>query len=346
MNGQEPVADRQRGFVLAFVVMMLFAISVAGATGYLIVRSEFTMAKYSAQSAEALAVARGGLHRFVAEQFGVVGDTVKYAIGDGIVTITSRKLMEKDSLNHLYYIRSEAQVSDVFSTEVPATRVVAAYAIHHLRPLPHHGSLLIATSRISLGEEGARAHGVDSSTVSDCAGGGASNITGAIALTNVTGGSLRGTPTEEAWGTYDAMYDSVGLRWDVLSDSNFVVDFHTTTPPDFSALPADSYPVTRYPGSNTFTNAWDGRGVLIVTGEFSADANFDWEGIILAGDVATSPRPDGQIRGMMIGGLNEVIPGFSLAWRTDTYYYSCNVYKANESLSYLELIENTVFEAN
>ena len=188
MDRQEPAADRRRGFVLAFVVMMLFAISVAGATGYLVVRSEFTMAKSSAQSAEALAVARAGLHRFAAEQFGVVGDSVLYAIGNGIVTITSRKLMEQDSITHLYYIRSEAQVSDVFSAEIPATRVVAAYAVHHVRPLAHHGALLVSTVQLDV-KGGGAADGNDSSTVADCAGGGASPITGAIALNNVKGGA-------------------------------------------------------------------------------------------------------------------------------------------------------------
>ena len=347
INRQEPLADQRRGFVLAFVVMMLFAITVAGATGYLVVRSEFTMATYSAQSAEALAVARAGLHRFVAEQFGVVGDSVLYAIGNGIVTITSRKMMEQDSITHLYYIRSEAQVSDVFSEDIPATRVVAAYAIHHVRPLAHHGAVVIAANEIDLGGGGTDAHGVDSSTVSDCAGGGASPITGGITLSDVNGGNVQGNPAEEAWGTFQAVYDSVGLRWDVLSDSNFVVDFHTTTPPDFGALPADSYPVTRYPGSNSFTSAWNGRGVLIVTGTFHATNTFQWEGIILAGGTSSVvSNVDGIVRGMLIAGLNGGNTADDVGWRLDTYYYSCNVYKANESISYLELVENTVFEAN
>ena len=140
------------------------------------------------------------------------------------------------------------------------------------------------------------------------------------------------------------MYDSVGLRWDVLSDSNFVVDFHQTTAPNFAALPADSYPVTRYPGSQTFTSTWNGRGVLIVTGTYDADATFAWEGIVLAGAVAANV--DGDIRGMLVGGLNAENPASDLDWDGNNYYYSCYVYKANESISYLELIENTVFEAN
>ena len=104
--------------------------------------------------------------------------------------------------------------------------------------------------------------------------------------------------------------------------------------------------MTRYPGSNWFTSAWNGRGVLIVIGAFGASSSFTWDGIILAGAIATSPHVHGQIRGMLIGGLNGQNPGGDLVWGADNRYYSCNVYKANESLSYLELVENTVFEAN
>ena len=333
--------------MLAFVVMMLFTISVAGATGYLVVSTEFTMAKYSSQSGEALAVARAGLHRFVAEQIGVVGDSVSYAIGNGIVLVTTRKLMARDSLTDVYYIRSEAQVSDVFSTTIPATRVVGAYAIHHRRPLAHHGALVITEDEIEI-ENGGEVYGTDSSTVADCAGGGASQITAVIALDEVDergSGYIEGNPDDETWGTYQAMYDSVALRWDVLSDPNFPVEFEDS-PPDFGSLPPDSFPVIRYNGDKRFGNSWDGRGVLIVTGEFDASTSFDWEGIILAGEV--DRRVYGQIRGMLVGGLSAANPSSTdkVEWRGDMFYYSCNVYSANESLSYLELVENTVYEAN
>lgn len=147
--------NRSRGgFVLAFVVFMLFAISVAAATGYLVVSSEFEMAKHSAQGAEALSVARAGLERFVAEQIGTVGDSVSYALGDGVALVTTRKLFERDSVTYVYYIQSEATVSDIFSPNTPARRVVGAYAIHHRRPLAHHALVMIAADRIDVDNGG------------------------------------------------------------------------------------------------------------------------------------------------------------------------------------------------
>jgi hypothetical protein len=139
----------------------------------------------------------------------------------------------------------------------------------------------------------------------------------------------------------------VGLRWDVLSDSNFVVDFQTTTPPDFGALPAGSYPVTGYPSSNSFNSSWNGRGVLIVTGTFHSVNGFIWDGIILTEGVSSAAlNVDGEVHGMLIMGLNGDNATDNVGWRLDTFYFSCNVYKANESISYLELIENSVFESN
>jgi hypothetical protein len=54
----------------------------------------------------------------------------------------------------------------------------------------------------------------------------------------------------------------------------------------------------------------------------------------------------GDIRGMFIGGLAVENPGGKTRHYGNTRYYCCNVYAANESLSYMELLENTVCAAN
>jgi len=340
-----PESATRGGFVLALVVLMLFAISVAGATGYLVVASEFTMSRGASEGAEALAVARAGLQRFVAEQLGVVGDSVSYAIGDGVALITTRKLSEQDSINDLYYIRSEGTVTNILQPNTPATRVVGGYAWHRRRPLSHHAALMISANRINvLGD----VIGIDSATVLDCAGGGTAGITAAIATSQVQawsfwGGTLNGNPDKETWpGGYAQMYDSVDLRWDVLSDPNFPVEFEDS-PPNFASLPADSFPVVRYNGDLWAGSSWAGRGVLIVTGRLGTNSAFQWDGIVLAGSVANQW---GEVQGMMVGGLDGTNPQSTVWWVGGAYYNSCNVYAANESLSYLELLENTVFEVN
>jgi hypothetical protein len=347
LSRREGPSQDRGGFVLALVVMMLFAISVAAATGYLVVNTEFAMAKNSGQGAEALSVARGALNRFVAEQLGVVGDSVSYAIGGGVAMVTTRKVAEEDSVTDVYYIRSEGTVSDYFTPGTPARRVVGAYAVHHRRPLKHYAAMIVAADGGWSENTGAVVDGNDHSTAGDCAGGGASPIAGIIARTStgaLTGGVVNGSPAGRTWpGGYAAMYDSVGLRWDVLSDPAFPVDFDGS-PPNFGSLPSDSFPVVRVHGYFNPGSSWSGRGLLIVDGELDAAPDFYWDGIVLAGSV--DDIHEGHIRGMLVGGLDGPNAYTQVHWRGSIEYYSCYVYGANESLSYLELIDNTLFEAD
>lgn len=334
----------RRGFVLALVVFMLFAISVTGMTGYIIVSSEFELSKHSGQGTEALTVARAGLERFVAEQLGVVDDTATYALGDGIAVVTSRKVFEQDSVTDLYYIRSEGTVDDIFSPGAPARRVIGGHAIHRRRPLPHHAAVMIGANRIEV-RNGGEAHGQDYDDSGDCQGGGAPTITGAIAtllVTEASSNDVQGNPESQTWaGGWSAMRDSIGIRWDVLTDPDFPVEFENTLP-NYGSIPADSFPVVRYTG--WLGANWNGRGVLIVDGVFDPYSGFNWEGIVIAKHVDEVIQ--GDINGMLIAGIDEPNMYSTVDMRTDVNYHSCAVYAANESLSYLELIPNTIFEAN
>jgi hypothetical protein len=354
---RDPPTERPKGFALAFVVMMLFAISVAGATGYLVVSGEFTVAKYGKQGAEALAVARAGLQRFVAHQIGVVGDDVSYQLGpNAIATITTRYLSSWDPLTDLYYIRSEGRVNDPLSVKIPAVRVVGAYAVHHRRPLGHHAQVILTAEEIDIGKSDwiwAR----DENVPEDCPGGGAPEIPGAILIDDGSKGSgkvhgdITGNPTSVGYPTFQDIYDLVGLRWDVLTDPNFTVDFEGPDPPKWAEIPTDSFPVVRYDGSKFFTGEWSGQGVLIVTGTFSSNDYFQWKGIVLAGEVwpnGGGAYLEGHVDGLFVGGLNgkNPMPTGGIDWQIKSEYWSCYANAANESLSYLELLPGTMYEVN
>jgi hypothetical protein len=332
------------GFVLAFVVFMLFSVSVAAATGYLVINSEFAMSKNAIDGSEALAVARAGLERFVAEQLGVVADTVSYALGDGVAVVTTRRLFTRDAVTDMYYIRSEATVTDIFAPDTPARRVVGAYAVHRRRPLVPHAVVMLSADLIRV-ESGGWAHGTDYSTPSDCPVGGASDIGGLVTKSSFfedVPTRVEGSPEAQTWaGGYSAIVDSIAIRWDVLSDPDLPLEFDGVWP-NYGTLPSDSFPVVRQYGwvaPNTY-----GRGVLIVDGVFDPGPSFQWYGIVLAGVVDDVIQ--GSLRGLLVGGLDANNPYTTVSVQTDVRYYSCEVYAANESLSYLELLENTVFESN
>lgn len=346
MTGLAAIRHESRGgFVLALVVLMLFAVSVAGAAGYLLVNTELSMARSSGQGTEASSVARAGLNRFIAEQLGVVGDSVGYAIGDGVALITSRKLVEVDSLNDLYFIRSEATVTDPRTAGSPARSVVGAYAYHRRRPLRHLGAMVTTANAAYAQNSGADVDGDDHNSALDCQGGGLPSIPGAVARFNtgeLNGADLEGDPDGQTYaGGFSEVYDSVALRWDILTDPNFPVDFDGTLP-NFGLLPPDSFPVVRWTGEFALGSSGSGRGVLIIDGELDSTSSFQWDGIVLAGEI--DDIVESHIRGMLVAGLDGPNPYTSVYWRGTLRYYSCNVHAANESLSYLELIENTEFE--
>jgi hypothetical protein len=344
--------EERGGFALALVVLMLFAIAVAGITGYQVVSGELTLATQNRDGQKALSVARAGLQRFLGETVGVVGDSVRYAIGDGIATVTTRKVLAKDSLNHLYYIHSVGTVADTRTPLSPATRAVGEYAWQRISPVPHKAAMLVSGGDLRL-EYYARADGLDHDTSLDCLGGGTAGVAGVgTAGTAGTyfasyGASMTGNPPlDTSYPGFQAVYDTTGIRWDILTDPNFSVDFDGVPP---SGIPSDSFPLVRYQGDLVAWSSWSGRGVLIVTGELQMWDGFEWDGIILAGalgQVYAWGSTDGpKIRGMVIGGLNGANPDVQI--QSGTYdYHSCDAYAADKSLSYLEVVPNTLYEDN
>jgi hypothetical protein len=330
------------GFVLALVVLMLFAISMAGGAGYLVVSAEARMARYSTQGEEAMALARGGLHRFAAEQLGAVAGSAVYAFGGGEATVVARRVAQIDARTDVYFVRSEGSVADPLAAGSPARRVVGAYAYHRKGPLPLHAAVVLNVEDFGVGS-GATVSGVDIGA--GCPGGLAPSIGGAIAREDIdidSGGTLEGAPPAQLWpGGYGQFMSQIGLRWDVLSDPSFPVDFEDAAP-DFSSLPADAFPVVRVNGNLTANPSWNGRGVLIVTGRLRTVPPFTWSGIILAGWVDDPVR--GSIQGMLVGGFADLFTSDDVEVRGSIRYHSCNVARANEAMSYLELVENTLFE--
>ena len=327
------------------VLLMLFAISISAVTGYLAVSSEFSMSNHAKEGAEVIAIAHGGMQLFLADQTGVVGDSVVYPIGLGIAIVTSRKLMEKDSLNHLYYLRSEGTLNDIRTPGAPvARRVVGAFAWHRLNPLAHRAAVIISAVEIDANDpSGGEIEGDDHSLPTDCSGGGTAGITGAIAKDRVIG-NVDGNPRREMleWVVSEDMADSLGLRWDVLQDPSFAFEFDGS-PPNFASLPSDSFPLVRYQGDLAPGSSWSGRGVLVVTGMFDPTPSFYWRGIVLTG--STDDIIQGDIDGMLFGGLDGPNPYSEVEVLMEVEYNACNVYAANRALSYLELVDNTIFEA-
>jgi hypothetical protein len=375
-----PIGD-EGGFVMVMVVLLLFAVAVAGATGYQIVQAEAELSAGTEEAQEALAAARAGLDRYVGEHIGVPGDTTTYPIGNADVYVIPRRVVGYGSpaTPDLYVIESIAEVADPRYPNSPARRTVRQYAKLHKNPVVVKGALMSVATTVKIEPLRGLIYGGDAAgppgptktgttlnlETAQCEGNGAgATIYGVYALTDGgTGAAQSGGRRDTGTLTAQQLLDTASVAWAALESTNFPLIYQSTTPPPFSTYP-DSFFVWRYPGDLTATSAHSGRGVLIVSGTLNvisgAGSSFSWDGIVLAGAVGVpvagtytlAPGLGGSpaIRGALVTGLDlpgqtSIGIGSNIGSGTMTItYQSCNVARANRVLAYFELVDNSRWE--
>ena len=356
----------REGFVLAMVVLLLFAVGMAGAAGYAVVELEAEMARQAAEEEQALAVATAGLERYLGEHLGIPRDSTVYAIGQGTAVVRAQRVGTVDAARgiDLYQVESRGQVVDPVNPVSPARKIVTRYAHLHRRSIGREGAVVLSSPDVDVDRWG-QIRGNDHSPPGTCAESGLEHLpgivyrgSGAVTASRWDSVTANASPTNAGWGSgaavmgspaavvsypgHAAIYDSVGIRWDVLTDPALPVEFDGAMP-DYSTLPPDYYPLVRYQGNLVAGSSWSGRGVLLVTGNISFGTNFSWDGIVIAGSMSSTDRIF-WIRGMLIAGLNGgggpvEFDGFPVV-----VYDVCSALKASEALAYLEPVAGTWWE--
>lgn len=343
--GKPAVCRRTRGgFAVAMVVLLLFAISLAAATGYQLVRLEAELALQARNSTESLAAARAGLERYAAEHLGVPDDSTSYVVGDASVVVRTRLLAALDSVTDLYLLEAEGSASDPRLPGGETRSLVRQYARLHKDPVNVIAAVLLPSASTRVRFLGT-VDGRDQASPADCLVGGAQDVAGVANIGGATeefGGDLDGAPPSLVLADFDEVVDTARVRWDVISDPTFPVAIDGGIP-DFGSIPVDSFPVVRV--TDNLTAGWgdSGRGVLIVPGRFRIGNGFSWDGIILAGDVGDLSGFASEVRGAIIGGLDGPERSEDILF-TDIRYDACNVWFSNRSLAYLELLAPTWWE--
>jgi hypothetical protein len=341
----------ERGFVLALVVFLLFAVGLASTLAFRLVQAEWRMAMGGEEAMEAGVVARSGLDRYVAERLGIPVEHT-YAIGDASVTITPRKVRDVDPETELWYLEASASVADSRLPEDPARRRAGLYALLHTQPVARAGAVVVSSEVVELRSSlgwGGRIDGSDAASSGDCSGGGTENVIGVVsrddAVTVSSGWSLDGLPPQAEVGGHEDIQALAGIRWDVLTDPGFPIA-HEGYVPSWWSLAPDSFPVVRYDGNLRADWSWSGRGVLIVTGALQPWWGFWWEGLILAGSFDSSYAYTPMLmEGAIVAGLNGSGDGaLEFGGFANIRYHSCNVKAANRSLAYLEPLDDGFWE--
>ena len=247
------------GFALAMVVFLLFAVAIAGLTGYQVVSGEATLASGNEDADVALAVANGGLHRYVGERIGEPGPDT-YSIGGGSVTVTPQKVARLNDSTELYLLEAVGAVTDPRYPTSPATRTVRQYAYLNTMPVRAVAALITVENTVDFLDDWQVA-GNDIAEPGDCVGvqgarfsihGIAGTGTAGIGATTPVPGNSRVSPDryQVGGGTAAEVVAAAEVRWPVIKDPDFNVTYIDEMP-NFAAIGADSFPVIRMNGDYT-----------------------------------------------------------------------------------------------
>jgi len=347
--------QERSGFALAVVVFLLFAIGMASATGYTVVALEADMSVQGEEVAEATTIARAGLERYFGEHIGVPRDTTAYAIGNGTVYISAKRTATVDEADgiYMYLVTARAEVANLSNGNAPAVATAQQFAMLHEEPIARTAALVGSYATVDL-------RGTVNVSGGDASGGWCTGSTentygvahrGALTTGCQSGNCASATGSPGAGvnlGTHAAVYDTAGIRWDILTDPTFPVDYVNTFPG--WGFGYEDFPVIRWEGNLNANSTHSGRGVLIVTGEFAIDfCCFQWEGIILAGDIDSSGASIDYmwLRGMLVGGLDG--GGGTLLFRNawlgpQIQYDQCSALYASNALAWWEPLDDTFEE--
>ncbi len=333
----------EEGFALSLVVLLMFAIGAIGAAGYQIVRLEASQAIRGAETTRAHAVAEGGLQWFVGRQGGVIprADTVQ--INGGTAIISTRKIATLSPSEDLYFVTSEGTFADPRHRYAPASRIVSEYAVLKNLPVQTLAPLITTSRQVRVGF-GAMVDGTDHAIAGQCPGAPADSWAGILARGNTVvreGGTVMGVPPSLALGSFKNVVEAARVPWDVLTDSQFPVDYDGSWP-NFSALESASFPITRVNGDFSPTSAHNGHGVLIVSGALNIppSSRWHWKGIVMVGTLG-NVGPEGffTVEGMLVAGQGAAMGRLNLdAGRI--VYHSCYAAWAGFALAHLTSVTN------
>lgn len=354
------------------VVFLLFAVGMAAATGFAVVDLEADLASQAEEAGEALAVAQAGLERYLGEHLGIPDDSTLIAMPQGDAVIRARRITTVDAAEgiDLYLIESEGVVVDPVNPDSPARKVVSEYARLHTRPVGRHAAAVLNYQVVELFEQfsnfGGKIRGVDHASTTgpnSCPQAQTEGVPGIVhrgtAVVSpewdsvsvglgafpslVSGGQLVGVGSAaRAFASPQAIVDSVGIRWDILTDDGFPVAFDGS-PPNYLFIPSDEYPVVRVRGDLIAGAAWSGRGVLIVTGTLTLSNLFFWDGIVIAGEIADLDAWF-YIQGMLIAGMNASKNALEVGRHPNVWYNVCSALRASEALAYFEPVDRTFWQ--
>ena len=366
--------DNRPGFALPMVVLVMFLLVGAVASGFAMLSGERASDDATLQSEAAFALAETGLQQGLCNRSGLglaavppAGvESVRVTLDGGYADIITTRLRAPvgTTVPALYLVRSRGvnQRSGTANAG-DAVQMASAFATFQEMTMTVQSAMTGINGIDKAGNSGTIS-GVDQCPVGS---GGSGTTLPAVAVPADPGysgqtGPLEGTPKIQTIGADpEEAADAVPFDWDAIVNDNAIT-------PDFD-IPASG---SGFPATSWFTNAanvnkWpiiivrngpfpntefsltsDGRGLLIVFGDIRLNGSgAGWEGIILVGGRLRSNGTN-EVQGATITGLNVKL-GYTvddndvndLNGTKQFLYNSCNVKQSLSAMGSLRVYQNS-----
>jgi hypothetical protein len=347
------VLRTRRGAALPVVILLMVILALSLTAAFTLNSSELRVVDNQQEQIEAFALAESGRERYLNDRasFGFVGEPaasesirVVQASGYADVVVT-RVRQSAGGVPGLYALRSTGVRTNVRMAGVPAaTRTVGQISKWETGMMNVPGAWTSLSGIHKNGGSGVIT-GVD-----EC---GALPAVGGVAVPTTPGYSQNGgasvptgVPPIKDLGPQPASNDSARVDWaGVLSGASLVPN--VTVPPQAfppaSAFSDPNYwPIIKVTGNLTLPN--NGRGVLIISGNFTLSGGQQWDGVVLVGGTLTS-NGNTTVRGVTITGLNQQlgipVPRSDVGNGNKTFRYnSCLVARALQPMAGLVPLDN------
>jgi Tfp pilus assembly protein PilX len=331
----------RHGAALPVVILLMVILALSLTAAFTLNSNEMRSVDNQEEQVAAFALAESGRERYLQDRasFGFVGEPaatesirVVQPAGYADVVVT-RFRVSAGGRPGLYALRSTGVRVNPRMPGVPAaTRTVGQIFKWETGNMNVPGAW---TSLSGINKNGGSGifSGVDECGMLPAVGGVA--VPTAPGYTQSGGASIpAGNPPIKDLGPQPASNDSARVDWaGVLSGSSLVpsVTIPPQTFPSAAAFADTTYwPIIKVTGDLVLPA--NGRGVLIVTGNFTIGGGQSWDGVLLVGGTVTS-NGSTTIRGAAVSGLNKqlgmAVPASDIANGTKTFQYnSCLVARA------------------
>lgn len=361
------------GFALPMVILVMFILVGALASGFTMLSSERSADDASVQAQIAASLAETGLQQGLRNRPGLglppvppAGvESTRVVLSNGYADIVTTRLRAPvgTTVPALYLVRSRGvRNRSGVANAGNSVAISSAFATFQAMTMTVQSSMTGINGIDKAGAAGAIS-GVDQCPVGS---GGTGGAVSAVAVPDDPGynGSMAplsgATPLVQSLGANAATASTtVPFDWaDIVSGSAITPDFLSNSSgvgfPNsgwFSSNPTrwPTIIVNNGPSPNVeFTLSSFGRGLLIVYGDLNLNGNSaGWDGIIIVGGKITSNGTN-QVSGATITGLNVKL-GYTvddndvndLNGTKSYYYHSCNVNQALAGLGALRVYQNT-----